>query len=151
MVSIRKAVGADVIGLEDLVAEAFRVYVPRIGREPAPMTADYAAHVRSDRVWVAIEDDAIVGLVVLVPEADQLYLDTIAVRPDAQGSGIGRRLLDLAEAEALRLGLTAVTLCTNELMTENLAYYPRRGYEQTHRQEQDGFRRVFFRKLILGP
>ena len=33
-------------------------------------------------------------------------------------------------------------------MTENLAYYPRRGYAETHRAEQDGFRRVFFRKHI---
>lgn len=33
-------------------------------------------------------------------------------------------------------------------MTENLAYYSRRGYAETHRAEQDGFRRVFFRKHI---
>jgi hypothetical protein len=33
-------------------------------------------------------------------------------------------------------------------MTENLAYYPRHGYAETHRAEQDGFSRVFFRKLI---
>jgi hypothetical protein len=33
-------------------------------------------------------------------------------------------------------------------MTENLDYYPRRGYHETHRAEEDGFRRVFFRKAI---
>jgi hypothetical protein len=31
-------------------------------------------------------------------------------------------------------------------MTENLTYYPRHGYTETHRAEQDGFRRVFFSK-----
>jgi hypothetical protein len=31
-------------------------------------------------------------------------------------------------------------------MTENLAYCPRHGYTETHRAEQDGFRRVFFTK-----
>jgi len=33
-------------------------------------------------------------------------------------------------------------------MTENLAYYLRRGRAETHRAEQDGFHRVFFRKPI---
>jgi hypothetical protein len=33
-------------------------------------------------------------------------------------------------------------------MTENLAYYPRHGYAETHRAEKDGFSRVFFRKTI---
>jgi hypothetical protein len=33
-------------------------------------------------------------------------------------------------------------------MTENLGYYPRHGYTQTHRPHRDGFHRVFFRKPI---
>jgi hypothetical protein len=34
------------------------------------------------------------------------------------------------------------------MMTENLTYYPRRGYTETHRMQQDGFQRVFFRKRL---
>ncbi len=34
-------------------------------------------------------------------------------------------------------------------MTENLAYYVQRGYSETHRSTQDGFRRVFFTKLLV--
>jgi hypothetical protein len=34
------------------------------------------------------------------------------------------------------------------MMSENLDYYPRRGYRETHRAEQDGYRRVFFTKLL---
>jgi hypothetical protein len=46
-------------------------------------------------------------------------------------------------------GAPAVTrLYTNAAMTENLAYYPRRGYIETHRAAQDGFHRVFFRKPV---
>jgi hypothetical protein len=36
-------------------------------------------------------------------------------------------------------------------MTENLVYYPKHGYAETHRAEQDGFRRVFFRKRLVCP
>jgi hypothetical protein len=54
----------------------------------------------------------------------------------------------LAEDRARSLGLGEIRLHTDEAMTENLSYYPRRGYAETHRAGQDGFRRVFFRKPV---
>ncbi len=63
----------------------------------------------------------------------------------ARGAG----LLDLAEERARHHDVGEVRLYTNEAMTENLAYYPRHGYTETHRASQDGFRRVFFRKTIV--
>jgi ribosomal protein S18 acetylase RimI-like enzyme len=148
MVKVRPALSADVLELRAIVNDAFGVYRPRMDRDPAPMGADYASLVSANQVWVAAQGEEILGLVVLVPAADHLYLQTIAVRPRAQGLGVGRRLLELADAEAARQGLPAVVLCTNEVMTENLDYYPRRGYRRTHRLEEDGFRRVFFRKPV---
>ena len=47
--------------------------------------------------------------------------------------GSAQRLLDLAEQQADCLGLPEVRLYTNESMTENLAFYSRRGYRETHR------------------
>jgi hypothetical protein len=35
-------------------------------------------------------------------------------------------------------------------MTENLAYYPKHGYADTHRAEHDGFRRIFFSKRLAS-
>jgi ribosomal protein S18 acetylase RimI-like enzyme len=88
------------------------------------------------------------GFAILIAQPGYLLLDNIAVRPDAQGRGIGTRLLDLAEGHARSLHLGEVRLYTNEAMTENLTYYPRHGYVETHRAEQDGFRRVYFRKPL---
>src|SRR5262249_39060237 len=79
-----------------------------------------------------------------------LLLGTAAVRPSARGRGIGARLLAFAEDQARALGRDEIRLYTNEAMTENLAYYPRHGYTETHRAEQDGFRRVFFRKRLTS-
>jgi hypothetical protein len=45
MVIVRCAVQADVPVLESIAAAAYQPYVPRIGRAPAPVTADYAAAV----------------------------------------------------------------------------------------------------------
>jgi ribosomal protein S18 acetylase RimI-like enzyme len=112
------------------------------------MTADYDAAVRAGHSWIAEQDDRIVGLLVLIPEPDHLLLENVAVHPDAQGSGLGRLLLDHVEREAGRLGFTEIRLYTNEAMTENIAYYQRRGYAETHRAGDGGFRRVFFSKRL---
>jgi GNAT superfamily N-acetyltransferase len=147
-VTVRLADHDDVDVLRGIAAEAYQLYVARIGRSPAPMTADYAQAVRSGQTWVAVQDGQVSGFVVLVAEPGYLLVENLAVRPAAQGRGIGSRLLARAEQHARRLGLSEIRLYTNEAMTENLAYYPRRGYIETHRADQDGFHRVFFRKPL---
>ena len=150
MLTVRPARPSDAAALTAVAAEAYRPYVPRIGREPAPMTADYAQAIRSGLTWVAEADGDIVGLLVLVARPDHLLLENVAVLPSAQRRGVGARLLALAEDQARARGLDEIRLYTNEAMTENLAYYPRHGYTETHRAEQDGFRRVFFTKRLAG-
>jgi len=148
VVVIRRAGPGDVDALRAIAAAAYQKYVPRIGRAPAPMTADYAQAVRGRQAWAAIQDKQIVGFAVLIAKPGYLLLENVAVLPAVQGRGIGARLLCLAEDHARSLGLSEIRLYTNEAMTENLAYYPRHGYAETHRSEQDGYRRVFFRKPI---
>jgi GNAT superfamily N-acetyltransferase len=149
-VIFRLATAQDAADLRAVAVAAYQAYLPRMGRAPAPMTADYARAVREHEVWVAVQDDVIVGLLVLVRRPDHLLLENVAVLPSAQGRGIGAGLLALAEERARRHGLREVRLYTNEAMTENLAYYPRHGYTETHRAAQDGFSRVFFRKVVAS-
>jgi GNAT superfamily N-acetyltransferase len=148
VITIRPAGDADVGALRAIAAAAYQRYVTRIGRAPGPMSADYAAAIRRGEAWVAVEDGAVTGFVILVSQPGYLLLENVAVLPAAQGRGIGARLLTAAEEQARWLGLNEIRLYTNEAMTENLAYYPRHGYSQTHRAEQDGFRRVFFSKHL---
>jgi ribosomal protein S18 acetylase RimI-like enzyme len=147
-VTVRRATPDDVPALYVVVHEAYLLYVPRIGRMPAPMTADYSAAVQSGQAWVAEADGAIAGLLVLVVYPGYLLIENIAVQPSAQRRGIGTRLLELAEDEARAHGLGEIRLYTNEGMTENLAFYPRHGYRETRRAEENGFRRVFFSKQV---
>ena len=145
---IRPAQPADVAAVEACVREAYALYIPRIGREPAPMTVDYAELVAGGEVWVAAEGEAVVGVLVLRPKPGSLFLENVAVAPARQGSGIGSALLRFAEEQAEGLGLREVTLYTNEAMTENLSFYPARGYEELERRFDEGFHRVFFRKRL---
>jgi hypothetical protein len=46
VITIRLAVESDAPALRQIAVAAYQHYVPRIGREPAPMTANYAAAAR---------------------------------------------------------------------------------------------------------
>ena len=148
MIIFRAARQAEAETLRRIAAAAYQQYVPRIGRAPAPMTADYCAAIGCGQAWVAVEDGEVAGFVILVAEPGYLLLENVAVLPAAQGRGIGARLLAFAEGHARSLRLNEIRLYTNEMMTENLTYYPRHGYTETHRTQQDGFQRVFFRKRL---
>src|SRR5215210_7466780 len=113
-----------------------------MGKEPGLMEGEYGYVIAQGRVYV-LGDRGVVGVLVLIPERDAMLLDNVAVRPEAQGKGYGRRLLAFAEAEAHRQGLSRVRLYTNVLMTENLTLYSSLGYIETHRGEQNGYWRIF--------
>ena len=147
---IRAATGADVSVIGQIVEQAYRHYIPRIGKPPGPMLEDYSARISEGAVWVIEEGSTIAGIVVLLPRPDYLLLDNIAVAPARQGSGLGRRLLAFAEAEAVRRGYREIRLYTHETMIENQRLYAAIGYEETGRGTEAGFERVFMRKRLAG-
>jgi ribosomal protein S18 acetylase RimI-like enzyme len=142
------AVEADRTAIERCVQEAYAHYVPRIGCRPRPMTVDYAGPIAAGAVHVADDDGQIVGVLVLEAEETALLIDNIAVRPDRQGTGLGGRLLALAEDQARSRRLPAIRLYTHELMTENQRFYRARGFIETERRTEGGFARVFMRKAL---
>jgi ribosomal protein S18 acetylase RimI-like enzyme len=83
-----------------------------------------------------------------MPLDGAMFIENVAVRPGHQGHGLGRRLLTFAEDRAKATGMREVRLYTNELMTENIAYYRRLGYEEVERRLDGGFRRVFMKKVL---
>ena len=147
---IRTATAADVSVIGQIVEQAYRHYIPRIGKPPGPMLDDYNARVSEGVVWVIGEGSTIAGVIVLLPRPDHLLLDNIAVAPARQGSGLGRRLLAFAEAEAVRRGYREIHLYTHQTMTENQGLYAAIGYEETGRGTEAGYERVFMRKRLAG-
>lgn len=147
-VQLRPAGSADVPAIARITRDAYAIYVDRIGREPAPVTADHDALVAAGEVTVATAGDTVVGVLVTRPLGASLLLESVAVDPAHQGLGIGRTLVEHAETLAAGAGLEAVELYTNQAMTENLRLYPRLGYVETGRRSEDGYRRVYFRKTL---
>jgi GNAT superfamily N-acetyltransferase len=130
------------------VHAAYRHYVERIGRPPGPMLDDYAEVVRTRQVHVADAGGKIVGVLVLDATGEGFLLENIAVDPAVQGTGLGRRLLELAEAEARRQGHASLYLYTHEKMAENQALYAKIGYVEYARRTEGGLARVFMRKQL---
>jgi GNAT superfamily N-acetyltransferase len=145
---LRPATGSDAGSVAALVDAAYGHYVERIGMLPGPMTDDYTAVIRNRQVTVAEHDGAIVGVVILTVTDEGFFIDNVAVHPSRRGTGLGRVLLQFAEAEARHAGSDAIHLYTHEKMSENLALYSRIGYVEYDRRSQGAFSLVYMRKQL---
>lgn len=146
--TIRAAKPADLSSIEEIVERAYSPYIERMGRPPGPMLDDYAKRIDAGEASVVEHGGGVGGFLVLIDQEDHLLLDNVAVHPDAQGHGLGRKLMDYADAEARRRGYNELQLYTHESMTENIVLYGRLGWEETGRGLQAGFERVFMRKRL---
>ncbi|MDQ0580046.1 GNAT family N-acetyltransferase [Streptomyces rishiriensis] len=148
---IRPATAADVPAVKAVTDAAYTPYIERIGQAPQPMAADHAADVAAGKVFVTDEPPGgggVAGLVVVEAFTDHLFLDSLAVRPDARGKGVGRRLLHFVDAHARALGLPEVRLYTNAMMWENQKIYPKYGYVVVERRVDGPYDRVHYRKRL---
>ncbi|WP_419912565.1 GNAT family N-acetyltransferase [Hoeflea sp.] len=150
MTTLRRADSKDEIAIAACARKAYQKFVERIGREPAPMTADFASQIADGMIFVLADDDDLLGFVAFYDAQDCVFLENIAVDPVHHGKGYGRMMIDFVEQYALKNEFRSVRLYTNIHMTENLTIYRSLGYRETGRGEQDGFHRVFFEKAIAG-
>jgi ribosomal protein S18 acetylase RimI-like enzyme len=149
---IRPADAADCDVVVECVRAAYSKYAARIGREPAPMLANYPMLIERGVVHVLTEPNTsgIRGVIVLWPTDGAMFIENVAVHPYYQGQGLGRRLMAFAEKQARAALLPEVRLYTNEAMMENLAFYAHLGFEETSRRVDEGYSRVFLRKTLTN-
>ncbi len=145
---VRTGLDSDTQAVQEVVCAAYSHYVPRIGKPPGPMLDDYAQRIADDQTWVLEDAGRIVGILVLEETPSGFLLDNIAVLPECQGKGYGRRLIEFAEAEARRRGFGEIHLYTHALMTENIALYQRIGFVETRRVSEKGYDRVYMTKRL---
>lgn len=145
--AIRQATAADGPVVAEIISAAYEKYLTRMDRPPAPMLRDHAPAIEAGAVWVA--GDPVAGLITLMLTGDTLLIENLAVRPAAQGAGVGRALMDFAELRARRLGATRLALYTHVVMTENQAIYRHLGYREVERKTVNGYHRVFMEKAFL--
>ena len=146
---VRRATPADALNIRVVTRSAYAKWVPLIGREPKPMTANYERAVIDHIIDLYETNNQLLALIELVPQADHLLIENIAVRPDQQGMGLGDKLLRHAEDQARKLGLYETRLYTNAAFASNLAFYAKRGYIEFQRETiAPGATAVYMRKRI---
>jgi len=92
------------------------------------MQADYERAVREHQFDLLVEHGRILGLIETMRRADHLWIENLAVAPEARGRGLGRRLLAGAEDKARAGGFLEVRLSTNAAFETNVAFYRRGGF-----------------------
>jgi len=145
---ILAATSADVPAITAIAEAAYAPYVARMGRKPAPMVADFAAHVDRGEAYVLKAGGIIAAYLITYEKDGGQFIENVAVDPARHGQGLGRCLMAFAEMEAADVGRKYLFLYTNVHMTENLDFYPKLGYVETHRVFEGGFDRVYFEKRL---
>lgn len=129
---IRTAAEHDAVPLKECIDDAYAPYRKRI-RDLPPVSEGIADDIKSNLVWVAELDHRVVGGLILVLRDEYAILANIAVDPDRKGMGIGRGLIEHAEAHCRRLKKVELRLSTHIDMPENLRLYEHLGWEQNER------------------
>ncbi|HND47598.1 MAG TPA: GNAT family N-acetyltransferase [Anaerolineales bacterium] len=146
---LRSATIQDAPAVTACVNHAFGHYVERIGMKPAPMEMDYEHEIREHQVFVVEDAGQVVGSLVLGITQEGFLLDVIAVEPNYWSKGVGRIMLEHAEAEAKQQGFDSIYLFTHEKMVENQALYKKVGYVEYDRRLEMGRNRVYMRKQLV--
>ena len=76
----------------------------------------------------------LVGCVHLEEKDGHLHLGTFAISPSIQAQGLGRLLLDRADAYALEKGCDRIVITVVSARAELIDWYTRRGYVRTGRR-----------------
>lgn len=143
IIEIRAATIDDATELKRCMTDAYSAYESRMGNSTLPpMETDYAEEIASFPTWVATLDGKIVGGLTMIFAEDHASIANIAVRPGAQGHGLGRRLMEFADAKAREKGLCETRLATHVLLSENVSLYSHLGWSEYDRDET----RVFMKK-----
>lgn len=96
------------------------------------------------------------GLVAVVLWAEQeggLYCGRLAVRPEWRGRGLARRLLQAAEGEARRRGLSCVRASTRLVLADNRRLFASCGFREGAMATHEGYAAptsVMFEKMVAG-
>ncbi len=86
-----------------------------------------------------VESNQLLGCVELHQDGDKLYLGMLTVRPQLQGKGIGKLLLEAAESEARKKSCRLIYMTVISVRKELIDWYVRHGYQPTGERKPFAF------------
>jgi len=136
-----KATIEDVQALNKLVNSAYRGETAKLGwtHESDLLTGiridDEELHKLINAKGTSIikftDDNEILACMLLEQQDGALYLGMLTVSPVLQGKGIGKKMLEEAEKEAVLLNISKIRMTVISSREELINWYKRRGYKDT--------------------
>lgn len=115
-IEVRIAVPEDVGAIASVILEAFEPfkaeYTPGAFEYTTPGSDIISERFAEGPIWLALDGNEPVGTVSGLPEPDRFYIRSMAVKPSAQGRGIGQKLMDALESHTRDAGFERLYLYT---------------------------------------
>jgi ribosomal protein S18 acetylase RimI-like enzyme len=131
----------DVTALEKLINSAYRGETSKKGwateanlLEGKRITLDELEEIIKDKnntILKYSENNQIIGSVLLSNKGNRLYLGMLAISPELQNKGLGKKLLQEAEVHAKSLGLSKIVMTVITIRDKLIEWYNRHGYQDT--------------------
>ena len=138
----------DLDSILNIILPAYQKWVPIIGRKPTPMTADYTKSINDHDIYLLKSYKTIFGLIEIIKKETHLWIENVAVHPNHQGNGFGKKLLLHAEYIANINDLSFIRLQTNSEFQENIKLYNNFGYKLIREEPFMGGKTVYMEKNI---
>lgn len=142
---LRAATVADAAAVATTITAAFAQYRGKLVPESTAFreTPDAVANqlAAGSGAIVAERNGTMIGCVMTELLEGDLYFGRLAVRPEARGLGLARRLIAAVEDDARRRGLPGVRLGVRIALVENQRLFQSLGYRETSREAHPGFDR----------
>ena len=150
---LRLATPADADVIASMLFRAFAEYEPLYTAEGFAATVlnpeRVEARMNEGPVWVAIDEEVVVGTVSVVLKPEGLYIRGMAVDPAARGKRIGRKLLDTAEAFGAQNNCDRLFLSTTPFLDRAINLYEHYGFRRTDEGPDDLFGTPLFTMIKL--
>jgi putative acetyltransferase len=132
---IRIAAREECPRISSLLQQAFLEYKPLYTNAAFTATTPTANQIelrlKEGPVWVALQNESVVGTVSAVPKNSGLYVRSLAVLPSARGQGIARNLLQEIERFARDNSYKRLFLSTTPFLHQAIRLYEQSGYRPT--------------------
>lgn len=132
---IQLATRADALAIVSVILLSFLEYEESYTAEAfaatCPSSTEVERRLAEGPVWIAVEDETVVGTVSGAPDGKALLVRSLAVPPRSRGKGTGELLLDHLERYARENGYTRLILSTTPFLTPAIRLYERFGFRRS--------------------
>ena len=143
MINVRNAVAEDARAIAAVLEKAFieyrELYTPEGFAATVLNKKKVEQRMSEGPVWVALDNQQIVGTVAAVAKSKTLYVRSMAIVPAARGKGIGEIMLQHVQAFATANGHEHMTLSTTPFLSRAIRLYERFGFQRSAEGPSDLF------------